>query len=125
MLHFNLISDFRLRNKKEYRDMDSFIDNTIRKNNFNSELAEKVVDKYLKDQLRVLLSWVILLFSLSLINSLLPFIFDVSNVTKVFCLITVVSSFIVFFKFRKKLNEFNFNKGIIMSLLNISKQVSD
>lgn len=124
MIKFNIIKDFRLHVKAEYKDLDACIDEICRKGKFNPSLAEKDIEKYLKDDATILLSWLVMLLGISLLSFITSFIYNISY-TDTIGSVSLIISLVFYAKFKTKMKDFNFNKGVLMSFMSLENSISD
>lgn len=120
MINYNLLSDFKLRHSKGFRDLDNLIDEIDRKAKYDEYLPSQLIENYLIEQIHIFLSWSILLLGLSLINSLIPIIFGfVTVMMKISSITLLISSVLVFLKFNYSVKKLPFNKSTLLSMVNL------
>lgn len=121
MLHFDIIKDFRLNIKPKYKNLDTYMNEINRKGKFNPKLAEIEINEYLKDDANITLSWAILLLIICIITLFIP-----SNIIiKIINLSTLSASVIIFIRFINKIKNFNLQKSMLMSFMNMSNYIDN
>jgi membrane protein YdbS with pleckstrin-like domain len=115
MIEFNIIRDFNLSTKPKYRDVDVFVNDTCRKGKFSTDLAEKNIVEYLKDNASITLSWSVLLLCVCVLSLVVSLILPIM-IINIVVVLSFVSSIYFFKKFKYKMNNFDFDKSMLMTM---------
>lgn len=116
-------SRFKLNYTKEYRDTDSYIDELSRKINFSEEIAIDYIGEYLNEQIEIYLSWSLLILIPSLI--FIPIVLNTNIYIGIIPIVLFIISTIFFLKAKSRIKNFNFNKGMLLSMAEMYKNVTD
>lgn len=117
---YNIFNDFKLRHA-QYKCSDSFIAELARKLNFSEDLAKDYISLYLIEQIKILISWTIVVMIFMLLTTIIAVL--ISKLLLIIPFLAFIALFFIHRKMRYCIRYFTFNCNMHLSLLSLCERV--